>query len=193
MKCSGKSSSVVALPDFGYEDVEKISQKFEDRIPEALVKAQEWKSDAYLFTVNVFFQGANLSANHSPILYFRSPDASLNKEFFVELSQDFNSLAEWGEESFANGQTPIIQYQAIKPEDLKIGFAQALEIAEQNGGSDFRKNQESYSITLDLYNKTAVGFEWGVYYYELTDADTYESIEIYLDAATGAVKDIKTN
>lgn len=186
------STKTASFQDFNITDAQLESEKFLQRIDEAEVKAQEWQSDAYLFTINIYFENEIISSEIKPILYYTSLDEGGNNDFYVELSKDLNELVAWGEEPRLSEDVGS-EFLEIFTDEIVYGYAQALEIAEQNGGSEFRSEHDDTQTILDLYKNYQVGLEWGVYYAEMSTLDEYDVLRVFIDPVEGQIIEIVNN
>ena len=177
-----------SFQDFQITDVEAESVKLQDRANEAIVKAREWQSDAYLFSINIAYENTKISQGYKPVMYFASSDDGYKNDYIIEVEPDLSALASWEELPRLEEEVGVEFYEIL--DDWQIGYAQALQIADENGGGEFRSKYTNYQIILDLYKNYQVGMEWGVYYTGLVSATEYENLSIYLDAVYGEVTEI---
>lgn len=179
-----------SFADFGFTDQAGLEQDFVDRLNEAMAKASEWQADAYFMTVNIFLEKTNISTQFPPIAYFASENEGLKNDFSVSFSPDFKTISQTEALARQTGAGDFV-YQEIEPGKWRIGYTEALKIAEANGGSQFRAEHQSVQIALDLYQKQETGLEWGVYYSEAAVVAPRDTFNIYLDANTGAVNSVR--
>ncbi len=185
-------TEVTGGADFGYTDPEAERIKLQQMISQAFEKAWAWQEDAYLFAVNVYYQGTRVSDEFYPIIYFASATDNYENDFYVLVAPDFMSLDDWGILPRSDDDIGEEFYEVYE-DDWVYGYADAVNIAEENGGREFREKHNNYEIVLDLYKNYEVGLEWGVYYAEITDEDEAgERLNIYIDPVYGTVKEITT-
>ncbi len=185
----GENGSQGSFSDFNITDVEGEYFKLQERAVEAQTKALDWQSDAFLFAINVVFENTEISQDYKPVLYFASEQDGYQNDYIVELEPDFSALSNWEELPRTEEDVDEVFYE-IYDGDWLIGYAEALKIAEENGGSEFRSGYSNYQIILDLYKNYQVGLEWGVYYTAMISATEYDNLSIYMDAVHGEITEI---
>lgn len=177
-----------SFEDFGIVDSVGENNKLIQRINEASEKASSWRSDAQLFDINIFFENEKISSNYLPVAFYASAEDNYQTDYYADISNDLNSLVRFGEEPRVE-EDQGMDYLEIDMEAWKIAFAEALKIAEENGGGEFRSNNENTSVILELYNDPEYGQEWAVYYVKSGESYSEPSLAIYIDSTTGEINE----
>ncbi len=154
----------------------------------ALAKAIEWKSDAYLTDASFAFRPASNPKGRWGSLGFRSPSSRRDwlNLFVTEGPEGLEYELRSGE--FNRDDKPL--GDPVTPDQLAIDTAEALQISQWNGGSDFVRErgdsmfwpQDLYLHYLDHINETGPLVWRAVYSYPIGIGP---SLSVQINAETG--------
>lgn len=157
-------------------------------------------SDAYLISINPLlnaegvkgfnatYKNINLDTKNTYYSYtFLSPKS---KKAIV-VSANMDPKKDNIETSFTMSSKKItssLNMPALPINDLQISYKRAIEILDQNGGSNFKSKYPSFSeIGPVLSNSKKAGFNWTISYYD-SKSHGKKKIVVTIDPKNGSIK-----
>lgn len=151
---------------------------------EATQSAKKWQSNATLTRVYRQYSGTLEPPELPPLIYSFSSLADPRQAFLVEARGTDRRERRQPIPSFELMMQPIdVGGWQIEPE-------QALTLAEENGGKQFREQHlAGYKVLQQLARQGGAPLQW---YFRYDSGDgTRQRLDVYVDAASGAVGPIK--
>jgi len=157
-------------------------------------------SDAYLISINPLsnaegvkgfnakYKDINLDTKKTYYSYtFLSPKSK--KAIVVALNMDpKKDNIETSVTMNSKKVTSSLNVPALPINDLQISYKRAIEILDQNGGSDFKSKYPSFSETGPvLSNSNKSGFSWTIAYYD-SKSHGKKKIVVTIDPKNGSIK-----
>ncbi len=149
----------------------------------ALAKAESWSiwNNSYQFSGLFITLNPDLLLDQANEVYvFDSPNDSSN-HLTVSLSESTNATL--------RALIPITDYQGlllpINRQYWAISYAEAVQIANKNGGASFMKSNKVTTIDADLMRTNPNDYLYWVITYHTADASTYLTVKI--DAQTKTI------
>ncbi|MBI4023189.1 hypothetical protein HY375_03445 [Candidatus Berkelbacteria bacterium] len=171
---TGSSSEDPAATDPGTEDLTAIPTFEHDaaldrHLASATAAALEWQSDAVLHYVSVELPASLARDSGNEVYVFGSEQDAANW-WTYSLSQ--------ATEKFVRAIIPKADFLGdqvipISTQYWKMNFAEALQLAEANGGADFRARQPGTRATLFLSQRAPRGWLWWTVEYKAPSGELF--------------------
>lgn len=152
---------------------------------EALKAAKRWQSNATLTRVYRQYSGTLEPTEPPPLVFSFSSLADPSQAFLVETRGDNRRERRQAKPPFE------LMMQPVDADGWQIDPEQALKTAEENGGKQFREQHlAGYKILQQLAKPGNSPLQW-YFRYDAGDG-TRQRLELYIDAASGAVGPVKS-
>jgi len=173
--------------------VEDIKKKSEI----AQTEAKKKYPDAYLYSIEVTAKAKNvnvyafqykafgLNPNNTYYGYsFLSPKNKKDVLVAFKIDVNNNKIEKFEDMKFSSSTSKV---SPITIKELKIGYKKALEIADKNGGNEF-KTQNSNITQYGLYlGNSENSLYWRLNYTGKSKSNKKKGIAIFIDAKTGSL------
>lgn len=179
-------NDIGALTKLDIDNATAFSKKETD-FATNLVK-QQWDKDAVLYGIRVTYTGGFDVSNAKDIYYFKTNKPQLSRYYWT-ISIDQQTSSD-GSNKYTRVIYPVEDVfpkavTAIPFQYLKTNFLKAISLADQNGGSAFRKQYKDFNLDVLLSRPTDTHLFWAVTYQANDKAKTSKTFNV--DAETGNI------
>lgn len=145
---------------------ETVTEEAKENFNKAESLALKWKDDAFLVYVN--YKLNSLKLNEGQETYVFDSEKALNLHFTVTFSQKSKKYirAAIPKEDYLGELLPIDQKY------WKINYLAAFQIAEKNGGKDFREKYPKWEINLNLKRDEPKNWLYFIVEYKTKEGDS---------------------
>ena len=154
--------------------------------PEALEVARAWKEDAFLVGADVDFALDDTEHNHLPSFFFLSPSTEV-VGLFVNYDVETGTFSdEW----LSIAKMDRSRYPEILDDEWPIDSVDALQIAQNHGGSEFLASRAGWDLHLLMHLRKRQTSGQSMTYWTVLYYDQYarEDLRMRVDASTGDVE-----
>jgi len=170
----------VVSEDLTTVDPDSVVNSAKENYRVAFQKAREWRQDAYFVAFSLKLTSVELESGNETYVFDSPSDPS--NHFVVTIAQK--------SKRYLRAIIPQTDYlgAGLLPVDAKfwkISYAGALQIAEKNGGYEFRDSHLDWTLELTLKRDEPNGWLW--WFVEYGQKDQSNSLTVQINAYTGEV------